>query len=91
MAGFYARRGDDMLAKRDISAARKFYEFAANAGSAPAASALARTYEPAVLNELGVVGIKADPAQARFWYDRAASLGDREAAAKLQALGTAAK
>jgi TPR repeat protein len=42
IAAFYATRGDEMLARKDISAARKFYEYAANAGSARAAAALAR-------------------------------------------------
>ena len=42
MAEFYAWRGDLMLAKKDISAARKYYELAANAGSARAALQLSR-------------------------------------------------
>jgi TPR repeat protein len=89
-AEFYRKRGDEMLANRDISAARKFYEFAANAGSGRAARALARTLDPDVLSQLGVVGAKPDPDLARFWYGRAASLGEPEADTKLQALGTAA-
>ena len=55
-ADVYAKRGDDMLAIRDISAARKYYEYAANAGSARAAAALARTLDPAFMHELGVEG-----------------------------------
>jgi hypothetical protein len=50
----YAVRGDQMLAARDLSAARKFYEYAANAGSARAATALVRTYDPGFLAQLGV-------------------------------------
>ena len=42
----YVARGDAMLAIKDISGARRFYEVAANAGNAPAAMALARTYDP---------------------------------------------
>jgi hypothetical protein len=75
MAAFYAARGDEMLSLKDISAARKFYEYAANAGSARAATALARTYDPAFVAQLGVVGLKPDPALAATWYRKAAELG----------------
>jgi len=75
MAAFYAARGDAMLAHRDISAARKFYEFAANAGSARAAAALARTYDPAFAAQLGEIGLQPDPGLAAVWYRKAAELG----------------
>jgi hypothetical protein len=75
MAAFYAARGDAMLDHRDISAARKFYEFAANAGSARAAVALARTYDPAFTAQLGEVGLRPDPGLAAVWYRKAAELG----------------
>ena len=39
-------RGDAMLAMRNITAARSLYEYAANAGNARAAAALAETYDP---------------------------------------------
>ena len=76
MAAFYATRGDAMLALKDISAARKFYEYAANAGSARAAIALARTFDAAFVARLGVVGLKPDPELAAAWYQKAAALGD---------------
>jgi hypothetical protein len=41
-----ARRGDEMLAVKDIPAARTYYAFAAIEGSARAAVALAQTYDP---------------------------------------------
>jgi TPR repeat protein len=82
----YVRRGDDMLAIKDISAARKYYEYAANAGSARAAAALARTLDPAFITLLGAVGLKSDPTLAAAWYRKAASLGDRDAEARLRAL-----
>jgi TPR repeat protein len=75
MAAFYAARGDAMLAHRDISAARKFYEYAATAGSARAAAALARTYDPAFAAQLGEVGLQPDPGLAAVWYRKAAELG----------------
>ena len=80
------RRGDAMLAIKDISAARKLYESAADAGSAPAALALAKTFDPAYLDTLGVVGLRPDPASAAAWYRKAAALGDRDAEARLRTL-----
>jgi TPR repeat protein len=74
MADTFARRGDAMLAIKDISAARKFYEFAANAGNAHAAVALARTYDPAFTTELGIIGLEPDPKAASVWYRKAAEL-----------------
>jgi hypothetical protein len=79
MAAFYATRGDDMLAHKDVSAARKFYEFAANEGSARAAVALAKTYDPAFADQLGVVGVRPDPKLAADWYRKATELGGKPA------------
>jgi hypothetical protein len=70
-AAFYAARGDAMLASKDISAARKFYEYAADAGSARAAVALARSYDPAFTTQLGP---RADGELAASWYRRAEQL-----------------
>jgi hypothetical protein len=85
MAEFYARRGEEMLAIKDISAARKYYEYAANAGSARAAMAIARTYDPTFLSLWQTIGPRPDPALAAVWYRRAAALGDPIAAAWLRA------
>jgi hypothetical protein len=46
VAAFYAWRGDQMLVAKDLAAARRYFEFAAKAGNARAATALADTYEP---------------------------------------------
>src|SRR4051812_29915513 len=54
-------RGDAMMSLLDIFAARLLYEHAA-AGDARAASALARTYDPAFLAEIGTRGIRGDAA-----------------------------
>jgi hypothetical protein len=90
MAATYASRGDAMLAIKDFSAARKFYEHAANGGSARAAMALAETYDPAFLTELGAVGVRPDPALAANWYRTAAALGAPDAEARLHTLSTQA-
>jgi TPR repeat protein len=86
MTAIYASRGDEMLAIKDISAARKFYEHAANGGRARAATALAKTYDSAFLTQLGAVGVRPDPALAEAWYRRAAALGDPDAEARLRTL-----
>jgi hypothetical protein len=85
-AAALVRRGDAVLAIMDISAARKFYERAANAGSAAAAMALARTFDPEYLAGLGVVGLRPDPALAARWYRKAAALGNRDAEARVRSL-----
>jgi hypothetical protein len=84
LAAIYASRGDEMLSIKDISAARKYYEYAANAGSARAATALAESYDPAFLTQLGAVGIRPDPALAAAWYGRAVALGDAETRLRTQ-------
>jgi len=88
MAEFYAARGDHMLEIKDLSAARRFYETAANAGSGRAAMALGRTYDPAFLSQMQVIGLRPDPVVAATWYRRAAELGVPKAAATLRALTT---
>lgn len=75
----YLERGDKMMAIKDISAARKFYEFAARAGNASGAAKLARTYDPDVLHRLGVMGLQPDVAKAIELYREAAALGDTDA------------
>lgn len=86
IASMYTSRGDALLAVRDISGARKFYEFAADAGSGHAAAALAKTYDPLFLAHLGVMGLQPDNALAMMWYQKAAALGDKDATARLSAL-----
>ena len=90
MAALYVSRGDEMMAIKDISAARKFYEYAANAGNARAAMALARTHDPAFLTRSGALGLRSDPVLAAAWYRKAAALGDPDAEARLHALSTEA-
>ena len=72
------RRGDALLALGDVSGARRFYERAAEAGSAAGARAAGRTHDPAVLAGLGVRGIRPDPAAAAEWYRRAEALAAQE-------------
>jgi hypothetical protein len=91
LAAAYYRHGADMMQVKDISAARKFYEYAANAGHAEAALALARTFDPAYLVTFGAVGLRPDPVLAALWYRRAAALGSHDADVWLRASGLDAK
>jgi TPR repeat protein len=75
-----------MLALRDISAARRLYTYAAEAGSGPAAAALGRTYDPTFLDRMGAQGIRPDPALAARWYRQAIALGESQAATALSRL-----
>lgn len=86
MIAALTRRGDQMLAIGDISAARLLYERAAAAGSGAAALALGRTYDPAAMAQLGARGLRPDPETAAAWYRRAQALGEQEAEPLLRAL-----
>ncbi|MCC7283484.1 MAG: hypothetical protein IT556_13955 [Acetobacteraceae bacterium] len=80
------RRGETLLAIGDISGARRFLERAAASGSGRAALAMGGSFDPHVLAELGARGITPDRAAARQWYQRAAALGEAEAASRIAAL-----
>jgi hypothetical protein len=85
------RRGQQFLAAGDLAAARVLLQRAAEARDARAALALGATYDPNVLQQLGVRGIVADIGQARTWYERAKEFGSSEAPRRLQALATPAR
>jgi hypothetical protein len=66
-------RGEQRLKAGELAAARLYFERVALAGDARGALGMARTYDPAVLAVLPILGPQADPAAARMWYERAAS------------------
>jgi hypothetical protein len=68
-------RGNRMLEQGDISGARLLFRRAADAGSAAAATAMARSFEASVLSGLGARGLRPDAEQAALWHRRAAELG----------------
>jgi TPR repeat protein len=80
------KRGQLALDNGDIAAARLLLRRAAEAGDAPAAMALAATFDPRVLRQLGVLGSNADVEKARSWYQKAAEMGSAEASQRLQLL-----
>jgi hypothetical protein len=78
------KNGAVLMGNGDIVAARLMFERAADAGDAPAAFALAETYDPAVLAKMGAKGaIKADIALAEKWYAKAKDLGSTAAPERL--------
>ena len=79
------RRGNQALVIGDTSAARLLFARAATGGSAVAATAAGRAYDPAFLGG-GHMHVVPDPAMAAEWYQRAAALGDPEASALLRRL-----
>ena len=80
------QRGAELIANGNIVAGRLIYKRAAEAGEPHAAFALAETYDPLVLQRLGVKGLAADVAMAQSWYEKARALGSTEAHGRLQML-----
>jgi hypothetical protein len=80
-------KGNEQLEEGNVSAARLFYERAADAGLAEGAMALAATFDAAELGRLKVRGIKPDSKLARQWYERARQLGAGDADERLRRLG----
>jgi hypothetical protein len=74
-ADLYVTRGDEMLAANDVTGARKFYGYAAIAGSARAAAALAGTYnaKPAPPMATSVSGPVLTQAERRALINKAAT------------------
>lgn len=70
----------------DVSGARAIFEYLATKGDAGAAIAMGETYDPVVLGQLFVKGLKPDEAKAVIWYRKADQLGDPKARNRLNAL-----
>jgi hypothetical protein len=80
------KQGEQFIAAGDVVTARIAFQRAAEAGDANAAIALGATYDPTALAKLGVVGISADVAKARGWYQKAEKLGSPDATRRLEVL-----
>jgi type II secretory pathway predicted ATPase ExeA len=76
------KRGDQSLVLGDTAAARLLFQHAADAGSAAAATALGKTYDP----DYTALGDRPDQARAAEWYRKAVARGDIRAAELLQRL-----
>ena len=71
----------------NISAARMFFQRAAEAGLAAGALRMGGTYDPAELTRLNsLAGVAPDRNEARKWYERARDLGAQEAEERLARL-----
>jgi hypothetical protein len=82
------KRGEELLANGDVSGARLSFRRAAESRDGRAALMLAATYDPAVLQQLGVYGFAPDVALARAWYERAQEFGSAEAPRRLEMLAS---
>jgi hypothetical protein len=80
------KQGKQFIAAGDVVTARLPFQRAAEAGDADAAVALGATYDPTVLAKLGAVGISADVAKARSWYQKAEKFGSPEARWRLDSI-----
>jgi TPR repeat protein len=80
------RRGEEFVLVGDITSARLLLRRAAEAYDARAALTLAAIHDPIVLDNLGVLGVAADTATARIWYEKSKELGYDEAAGRLELL-----
>jgi hypothetical protein len=78
--------GHKMIDVGYFAGARAYFRRAAEAGSGEAALLLAATYDQEFIDKIGAHGIKADPKEARAWYERAKQLGVEGAEEKLKAL-----
>lgn len=85
------KRGKDLLASGDISAARLLLRRAAESDSAEAALEFGSTFDPAVIARLGAIGVEADAAKARQWYQKAAALGSNAASQHIANLADAGR
>jgi TPR repeat protein len=72
-------RGDIFLAAGDLTSARLFYQYAADAGDGGAALRLGQTFDPVFLQQANLTRLRGDPKQAAYWYRRALELGNTEA------------
>jgi hypothetical protein len=82
------KRGEDYIATGDLASARLVLQRAAEGGDARAALALAGTYDPNVLEQLGVRGFAPDIGRALAWYEKARDFGSAEAPRRLERLAS---
>jgi hypothetical protein len=80
------KRGEEFMGEGRVSAARLMFQRAAEACDVRAAFALGASYDPIMLQKLGVALLDPDIATARSWYQRAKELGSSEASQELELL-----
>jgi hypothetical protein len=90
------KRGERFIATGDLASARLVLQRAAEAGDHRAALMLAGTYDPIVLEKIGIQGFAPDIirgfapniASARTWYELAKQFGSTEAVRRLEMLAS---
>jgi hypothetical protein len=82
----YLDRARTVIAAGDIEAVRIALNRMIESGNASAAVDLGSTYDPNILDALGVRNLPADVAKARVWYQRAQQMGSPDAAGLLESL-----
>jgi hypothetical protein len=80
------KRGEEFMGEGRVSAARLVFQRAAEACDVRAAFALGASYDPIMLQKLGVALLDPDVAAARTWYEKAKELGSSEASQELELL-----
>lgn len=85
-AAILIARGDEYFARSDVAAARLFYQRAFNGVGAAGANAMGATYDPLIIEQRGLRGIRPDAATALQWYRIAAQRGSSDADVRGSAL-----
>lgn len=85
------KRGEELATNGDFAAARLLFQRAAEAHDARAALALAATFDPVVIKQIGANSSLQDVASARTWYQRASDWGSAQASRQLEALASAGR
>jgi len=80
------KRARALIGVGDIAGARRVLERAARAKDGPVLFALAETYDPAMLAQWGVVGMRPDVERARALYQQALERGMGQARERLATL-----
>jgi hypothetical protein len=81
-------RGSEFVGIGDLNSARLLFERAAEARDPKGAFALAATYDPIVLEQMGIRGPAADVQMARVWYQKAEKFGSPGAPRRLELLAS---
>jgi hypothetical protein len=82
----YLERARTVIAAGDIEAVRIALSRMIESGNASAAVDLGSTYDPNILDALGIRNFPADVSKARAWYQRAQQMGSPDAAGLLESL-----
>jgi hypothetical protein len=81
-------RGEEYLKAGQIAAARLALQRAADAHDPRGTLMLGATYDPIILDRLGVLGLTANAETARVWYEKAKEFGSSEAPRRIEMLAS---